>query len=101
MNGFEFWRGSRMPLDRVSGRQDNDTMTLSGRVHNGVVVFEGGATLPEGTPVSVAPRTAPVIRVSKRQRRVDVPIVHSSQPGSLDLTGDMIAAILNAEDLPS
>jgi hypothetical protein len=28
-------------------------MTLQGRFHNGVVVLEGGAALPEGTPVTV------------------------------------------------
>jgi len=28
-------------------------MTLQGRIHNGVVVLEGNAALPEGTPVTV------------------------------------------------
>lgn len=76
-------------------------MTFSGRVQNGVVILEGNATLPEGTPVSVVSRAAPVLRVSKRPRRTELPLVRSSQPGSLDLTSDMIAEILNAEDLPS
>jgi hypothetical protein len=30
-------------------------MTLHGRVENGVVVFDNGATLPDGTPVQVTP----------------------------------------------
>ena len=30
-------------------------MTLLGRVENGVVVFNNGATLPDGTPVQVTP----------------------------------------------
>jgi len=29
-------------------------MTYQGRFHNGVVVLEGGAALPEGTPVTVS-----------------------------------------------
>ena len=28
-------------------------MTYQGRFHNGVVILEGGAALPEGTPVTV------------------------------------------------
>jgi hypothetical protein len=28
-------------------------MTFQGRIHNGVVVLEGAAALPEGTPVTV------------------------------------------------
>jgi hypothetical protein len=32
-------------------------MTLQGTVHNGVVVLTGGAVLPEGTIVQVAPQT--------------------------------------------
>ena len=34
-------------------------MTYRGRVHNGVVVIEGGATLPEGTVVTIE---APEVR---------------------------------------
>jgi hypothetical protein len=74
-------------------------MKLPGRVHNGVVVLEGGATLPEGTAVSVVSSTSPVIHVSKNRRPVKLPLVPSSKPGSLDLTGEMIAAILDEEDV--
>ena len=31
-------------------------MSLTGRVQNGVVVFDGPGTLPEGTPVDVSVR---------------------------------------------
>jgi hypothetical protein len=43
--------GLRLPsrLDRPYGTIDNDGMLLPGRVKNGVVQFEGGASLPEGT----------------------------------------------------
>jgi hypothetical protein len=48
--------GLRLPsrLDRPYGTIDNDGMLLPGRVKNGVVQFEGGASLPEGTPVTVS-----------------------------------------------
>jgi hypothetical protein len=65
------------------------------------VIFEDGLTLPEGTPVSVVCRAAPLIRVSKRPKRVSFPLVPSSNPGSLLLTGEMIAEILDDEDMSS
>jgi hypothetical protein len=34
-------------------------MTLHGKVQNGVVVFDGGAGLPEGTPVEVIVAASP------------------------------------------
>jgi hypothetical protein len=73
-------------------------MEIPGRVHNGVVVLEGGATLPEGTAVSVVPRTPCVIRVAKHQRPVVLPLVPSDKPGSIDLTGEQIAEILDEQD---
>ena len=76
-------------------------MNFPGHVQNGVVVLEGGATLPEGTPVSVVSLGVPAIRVSKKPRPVKVPLVPSSKPGSLHLTGDMIATILDEEDMSS
>jgi len=43
-------------------------MTLNGKVHNGVVVFDDPANLPEGTPVTVflAPREPPAPRPEER-----------------------------------
>ena len=67
----------------------------------GVVVLEGSGTLPEGTPVSVVPRASPVIRVAKDQRRVVLPLFPSDYPGSIDLTNDRIAEILNEQDASS
>jgi len=34
-------------------------MTYRGTIRKGVVVLDGGATLPEGTPVTVAPLDKP------------------------------------------
>jgi hypothetical protein len=47
-------------------------MTLQGKVQNGVVVLEGGAALPEGTPVTVVVEPsspAPSERTPEEQRR--------------------------------
>jgi hypothetical protein len=51
-------------------------MTLHGKIHNGMVVFEGGADLPEGTPVTVlveqpqaAHPPAPEERMSEEEHR--------------------------------
>ena len=76
-------------------------MGIHGHVAGGVVVLEGESTLPDGTAVIVVPRTSPVIRVAKRQRRVVLPLVPSEKPGSVNLTGDRIAEILLQQDVPS
>ncbi len=76
-------------------------MEIPGRVQNGVVILEGESTLPEGMAVSVVPRVSPVIRVARRQRRVVLPLVPSENPGSVDLTGERIAEILDEQDAPS
>ncbi len=70
-------------------------MVIPGRVQNGVVVLEGGPVLPEGAPVTVswdhAPRPTP--------QRVEFPLVHSEHPGTLNLTNERIAEILDEEDV--
>jgi hypothetical protein len=63
-----------------------------------VVVLEGESTLPEGTPVLVVGRDSPVIRVAKLRQRVELPLVRSQHPGSVDLTNERIAEILEEED---
>jgi hypothetical protein len=81
---------------------DNDGMkSIPGRVRKGVVVLEKGATLPEGAAVTVVPSKTPVIRVAPRQRRVAFPLVPSSKPGSIRLTGERIAEILLEQDVSS
>jgi hypothetical protein len=74
-------------------------MEIPGRVQNGVVVLEGEVTLPEGTPVNVVPRAKPVIHVAKTRRRVALPLVRSGRPGSVRLTAERIAELLEEEDL--
>ena len=76
-------------------------MEIRGHVQNGVVVLDGPMSLPEGAAVSVIVRATPVIRVAKNQKRVEFPLVPSSNPGSIHLTNEMIGEILDQEDASS
>ena len=73
-------------------------MEIQGRVQNGLVVLDGGVSLPEGVCVSVLypvpSRAKPVVA----KQRIQLPLVHCDQPGSVHLTGKRIAEILDAED---
>ena len=88
-------------LDNGPKGLDNSGMEISGRVQNGVVVLDGSASLPEGAAVTVTLRTKPVIRMAESQKRVEFPLVPSSAPGSIHLTNEMIADILDSEDASS
>lgn len=73
-------------------------MIIPGRVHNGVVVLEGESALPEGAAVTI---TYPALRKTgpaAQKKRIEVPLVRTDQPGSVQLTGARIAEILDAED---
>jgi hypothetical protein len=74
-------------------------MGIPGQVRNGVVVLEGEATLPEGTPVTVAPRKGSLFHKAKKQRRVVLPLVKSKKPSSANLTNQRIAELLEEDDL--
>ena len=74
-------------------------MEIQGVVQNGVVVLDDMFSLPEGAAVTVTLRSHPVIRVAKVQRRVEFPLVPSAAPGSIRLTNERIAAILEEEDI--
>jgi hypothetical protein len=87
-------------LDRCRKSADNCCMELPGRVQHGVVVFDGGADLPEGTRVIV--HAAEPDRDTPRERkRVQLPLVTGGEPGSLDLTNEHIYKILDEEDVAS
>jgi hypothetical protein len=86
-------------LDSTRATADNEGMDVLGRVHNGVVVLEGGVVLPEGAAVRVLCPAGPRIRVSPIRKRVQLPLVKTDHPGSLALTNDRIAEILEAEDV--
>jgi hypothetical protein len=73
-------------------------MIIPGRVHNGVVILEGGPALPEGAAVSVSyPASGGSTPVWEKQR-IQVPLVRSERPGSIQLTSGRIAEILDQED---
>jgi len=74
-------------------------MEIPGRVQNGVVVLEGGSSLPEGKAVTVVPRPSVVLHVAKKRKRVVLPLVRSKRPGTVRLTVERIAEILEEEDL--
>jgi hypothetical protein len=73
-------------------------MIIPGRVRNGVVILDGGATLPEGVAVSISYPALGTSAPMRDKRRIQVPLVRCEQPGSVQLTGERIAEILNEED---
>jgi hypothetical protein len=73
-------------------------MEILGRVQNGVIVLDGEPPLPEGMVVTVSCKTDPV-RGSNGPQRIEFPLVHSLRPGSLKLTAERIAEILDEEDV--
>src|SRR6266566_5247269 len=85
-------------LDFQGETIENGPMVIPGRVHNGVVVLEGGHALLEGMAVTVSCDVAPVSRKPAKRKRVQFPLVHSENPGSLHLTNERIADILDEED---
>jgi hypothetical protein len=91
----------RVKLDRSDRSLDNAEMGISGHVQNGVVVFDGAVSLPEGAAVTVIPRSKPVIRVAETQKLVDFPLIRSASPGSVRLTNELIGEILDEEDASS
>ncbi|MCC7087071.1 MAG: hypothetical protein IT427_18885 [Pirellulales bacterium] len=72
-------------------------MELLGRVDHGVVVPQVDANLPEGAMVRIV--YEPQEPAKKSGYRVKFPLVESDQPGSLHLTNQMIAEILDEDDL--
>jgi hypothetical protein len=77
-------------------------MELSGVVQNGVIVLTSGVSLPEGTPVRVSCDIVPgPSSPATDQNRVTFPLVHTGEPGSINLTNDRIAEILDEEEAAS
>ena len=74
-------------------------MELNGFVHNGVIVLSGGASLPEGTPVTVSCVVRTTTPPPQRDKnRVQLPLVRCADPGTLHLTNAMIGEIFDEED---
>ena len=73
-------------------------MLIPARVKNGVVVLQGGPALPDGTAVTVSVNVPSPVE-SPKQRRVGFPLVRSTHPGSVRLTADRVAELLEEDDL--
>jgi hypothetical protein len=70
-------------------------MEVQGRVQNGVVVLEGGITLPEGTVVTVSYPVPSLDEPPTLRPRISLPLIRTGRPGSLRLTVERIAKILD------
>lgn len=73
-------------------------MVIQGRIQNGVIVVEGGLTLPEGTQVTVLLPAFGSLQKSRPRKDVVLPLVDSDKPGSVTLTAERIAEILDEDD---
>jgi hypothetical protein len=73
-------------------------MIIPGRVHNGMVIPEGGAALPEGAAVSICFPAPTGVAAAPEKKRIQVPLVRTGRPGRVALTGERIAAIMDEED---
>ena len=74
-------------------------MVIRGRVQNGVVVLNGAATLPEGSEVAVTYPAAPAVQSGHKSHPVSFPLVRSIHPGSVHLTAERVAELLEADDV--
>ncbi|PYR98492.1 MAG: hypothetical protein DMG15_21640 [Acidobacteria bacterium] len=75
-------------------------MTVKGRVQNGVIILAEGVTLPEGTEVIVSCEPGSVTKPNQG-KRVEFPLVRSKHPGTLQLTAERVAQLLDEQDVSS
>ena len=73
-------------------------MNIRGRIKNGVVELEGSPSIPEGTEVVVVVNDLPT-KAGDAAMPLPFPVVSSEQPGSVKLTGDLIAEMLEDDDV--
>jgi hypothetical protein len=76
-------------------------MNISGRVHNGVVVLDGASALPEGATVTVTFPALAETKPGEKKRHIQLTLIQTGEPGTLDLTNARIAEILDEEDASS
>jgi len=74
-------------------------MTLPGHIQNGIVVLDGGMAFPEGTRVAVTQVPPLPPEPQPEKRRVEFPLVRSGIPGSVHLTNERSAEILEEEEI--
>ena len=73
-------------------------MVIAGHVQNGVVVLDGGAALPEGAVVAISYPSPETTQPVGGSGRIEVPLVHTGQPGSIRSDRKQIAEILDEEE---
>lgn len=76
-------------------------MDIDGLVQNGVVVFPEGQSLPEGMRVTVSCPLPPSKAVGKAKHRISLPLVGSVNPGTLQMTAERVAELLEEADVSS
>lgn len=74
-------------------------MELLGQVDHGVIIPQGDARLPEGAVVRIVYEPQAPAPTRKSGKAVTFPLVRSDRPGSLNLTNDAAAEILDEDDL--
>jgi hypothetical protein len=95
---------SEIALEGFFDEQDNADMEsssqieLHGHVKNGVVVLDGGESLPEGAAVRVTCALVPPLKAPPVRKPAVLPIFPYAGPPDIELTNDEIAEILNRED---
>lgn len=73
-------------------------MVVQGTVQNGVIVLGEGVVLPEGAAVTVVCETR-TPSSDAAPHRIPLPLIRTLKPGSLNLTNERIAEILDEEDV--
>jgi len=74
-------------------------MVVAGHVENGVVVLDGGAVLREGARVVVSELERPENRRQRQKMPAELPLVSGGLAGSIVLTNQGIAEILDEDDV--
>jgi hypothetical protein len=75
-------------------------MELTGRVENGVIVLRGSWFPPEGAEVTVLYRPPDAeVRAGEELYRVQLPLVRTGQPGTVNLSNARIEELLSADDV--
>jgi hypothetical protein len=80
---------------------NNGSMVISGHVKNGVIVLQGDSRLPEGAVVTVTYPADVHTPAQEKKRRIQVPLVRTGEPGSIELTAERIAEIMDDDDVPA
>jgi len=75
-------------------------MRIKGRVRRGVILLPKGVTLPEGAEVIISCESQSASDSMKEAKRVEFPLVHSKHPGTLQLTFERVAELLDQDDAP-